>query len=245
MAQSLPKINPDKYPTITNITRIDNTNEYHIISAIQASLQYCFWYGDSSFRPVGSEWVNEVIHNTLDNLTVQGIINSKEKIKSILLQSDITLLEHRLKSIDDIFEMNFNDYKKTQNNPKKAFEMLLKIPSFKEDFFHKKALLAIKNSTKISNIKTSFDVPADYRLPQVLVHLGILEYPKHLTNLIENDEVIPYGSKYEVMIRKATIDICREIANKNNITPHEVDEYLITKKQDCKNKHHLTITTSY
>ena len=46
---------------------------------------------------------------------------------------------------------------------------------------------------------------ADYKLPQVLRHLGIIRYEPHLAERIQRLEYIPQGSLQEVEIRAATI----------------------------------------
>jgi hypothetical protein len=121
----------------------------------------------------------------------------------------------------------------------------MRIPTFKRDFFKKKALLAIKESNKRTGIVSNMDVPADYRIPQILYHLNLLSYSTELENIISTDTMIPENSKLEIQIREKTIEACRIIADNNNCTPHQVDDFLFNQKQKCYNKHHLTPTTNY
>lgn len=46
---------------------------------------------------------------------------------------------------------------------------------------------------------------ADYRVPQILHHLGILTYPPSLLDLLRNHAPFPSGSREEVSIRSASI----------------------------------------
>ncbi len=46
---------------------------------------------------------------------------------------------------------------------------------------------------------------ADYRVPQILRHLGIFEYKASLCDKIDNEEELPYSSEEEVEIRAATV----------------------------------------
>lgn len=46
---------------------------------------------------------------------------------------------------------------------------------------------------------------ADYRVPQILYHLGILSYPSSLLALLESGHYFEHGSKEEVSIRAASI----------------------------------------
>ena len=50
---------------------------------------------------------------------------------------------------------------------------------------------------------------ADYRVPQILRHIGILEYSTELEKVIDSEQELPYSSPYEVEIRAATV-VCVE-----------------------------------
>lgn len=239
----------DEYKTLNIQPPLKQTSEEpekdHVISAIQASLQYCFWLGTSETRPVDSSWINSIVSRTCEPFTIEGMKCAKEKIIEKLIQSDITLLDKRIESINEIFMLDFEKYSETWKNPDTALLMLLRLPGFKKDPFKKKALYAIKASNKLTGVESNLDCPADYRIPQVLRHLDILRYDKNLDDKIVWDEFLPENGKYEMAIRKATIEACRLLAEQNNITPHEVDDYLFSLKGECTNKHHLTVTTNY
>ena len=117
----------------------------HIISCISASIQYCFWYGTSEYRPktdginVDSKWVNDLVIGAFS--TSKTFDELKEKIKLNLILSDITLLEERLKSIEEVFSLNLNEYGRTYNFPEKSLEMLCTLPTFKKDPFLKKGIV--------------------------------------------------------------------------------------------------------
>ena len=46
---------------------------------------------------------------------------------------------------------------------------------------------------------------ADYKLPQILRELGILQYSPHLAKRVDTCEELPSGSSEEVEIRAATV----------------------------------------
>jgi len=46
---------------------------------------------------------------------------------------------------------------------------------------------------------------ADYRVPQILRHLGIFQYSAELADAIDSEKELPYSSKWEVEIRAATV----------------------------------------
>ena len=73
---------------------------------------------------------------------------------------------------------------------------------------------------------------ADYKLPQVLRHYGILEYAPELAQRIDNQELLQPGGEEEVELRAATIWACellrREMSRISGqvITAVEVDQLL-------------------
>uniref|UniRef100_A0A7S3LKV5 Queuosine 5'-phosphate N-glycosylase/hydrolase n=1 Tax=Aplanochytrium stocchinoi TaxID=215587 RepID=A0A7S3LKV5_9STRA len=75
--------------------------------------------------------------------------------------------------------------------------------------FHKRAqlLASMLNSDSIA-VFTNMDsltVFADYRIPQLFRHLGIIKYSEYLSGLVDKQQEIKNGSPEEVEIRAATI----------------------------------------
>ena len=46
---------------------------------------------------------------------------------------------------------------------------------------------------------------ADYRVPQILRHINILQYDEDLSKMIDSETELPYSSPAEVEIRAATV----------------------------------------
>jgi len=73
---------------------------------------------------------------------------------------------------------------------------------------------------------------ADYKLPQVLRHYGILEYEPRLAERIDNQELLQPGEEEEVELRAATIWACELLRHemsrisRQTITAVEVDQLL-------------------
>jgi Potential Queuosine, Q, salvage protein family len=73
---------------------------------------------------------------------------------------------------------------------------------------------------------------ADYKLPQVLRHYGILEYAPELAQRIDNQELLQPGGEEEVELRAATIWACELLRQEmsclsgQSITAVEVDQLL-------------------
>lgn len=123
--------------------------------------------------------------------------------------------------------------------------------------FYKKAqlLMACLHCNPNSGFKLEdidqLTVFADYKLPQALRDLGVLEYSKDLANKIDNIVLIPEGSDEEVEIRAHTVYasdvLCKEVNShrKDKITPNKIDEYLWLEGKKSKRPRHFTITIYY
>lgn len=93
---------------------------------------------------------------------------------------------------------------------------------------------------------------ADYKLPQILRHFGILEYSEDLEEKIKNKKLIPAGSKPEIEIRAATIWAVEHLTEElrrlgKKVFPFQVDWILWNQSQEIAIPlpHHLTKTVFY
>jgi hypothetical protein len=96
---------------------------------------------------------------------------------------------------------------------------------------------------------------ADYRVPQILEHIGVLEYsPKMLQTIVQREE-IPFGSEEEVEIRACTIIAVERMKERVNafrldhkLTSIEMDWILWNWGEAIKDStrpHHRTLTIYY
>ncbi len=100
------------------------------------------------------------------------------------------------------------------------------------------------------HILTAF---ADYKVPQLLRHLGILSYSKELSETVDNYNLIPKDSKLENEIRIATIVAVERIslvASKKGIriVPSQIDSILWNRaasNKDAMKPYHRTYTAAY
>lgn len=123
--------------------------------------------------------------------------------------------------------------------------------------FYKRAqlLLAMLHCNPKSGFKLrdigELTVFADYKLPQALRDLGILEYSSKLAYKVDNFILIPEGSDEEIEIRACTIYsshlLCGEINKyrKDKVTENMIDEYLWLKGKESKKPRHFTKTIHY
>jgi hypothetical protein len=128
-------------------------------------------------------------------------------------------------------------------------------PGYVSDMFLKRASLFFLDLFKCRRALGRMDlfgtevvdlpVPIDYHIPNVLRNLGLLKYSQALEMKIEHGQLIPKGSKEEVMIRANSAKICRKLALTANVSASDVDEYLYTQRSLPTTPFHLTITTDY
>ena len=68
---------------------------------------------------------------------------------------------------------------------------------------------------------------ADYRVPQILRHLGIFEYSQKLSEAIDAEKVMDYSSQFEVELRAATVVAVDRIMNEIQTTgSNELKEHV-------------------
>ncbi len=94
---------------------------------------------------------------------------------------------------------------------------------------------------------------ADYKLPQVLRHLGILRYEQTLVHKIDQNILVEVGSHEEIEIRANTIwavEMIKQALNRmgKGLKAFEIDWILWNQSQDETfkvNPYHRTLTIFY
>jgi hypothetical protein len=94
-------------------------------------------------------------------------------------------------------------------------------------------------------IKGNFPVAADYQLPRILRHLGILEYSEELAHKVDNYIPIESGSKEELALRSATVIACDALSIYAALPLQVMDSTLWVNRNLADKPFHLTETTSY
>jgi len=124
------------------------------------------------------------------------------------------------------------------------------LPYFKDPFLKRAQILACdiygSGLEKFDDLDylTAF---ADYKVPQILNHLGILEYSESLNKKIKNKALIAPGSLLEMEIRAGTIIAIESIKKDFGFYAFEIDWILWNKAQklNIKKPYHLTKTICY
>ena len=185
---------------------------------------------------------------------------------------DIPLLEERYKTIVGISKIvnkrmkgNFYEFIKNINSDTQLFDIIISnFESFKDErnyngkiiYFYKLAQLLTSDilhiREELEGIKVDYSNLigcADYKIPQTLRALGILEYNDELSNIIDSEEHIEISSKYEVEIRASQIVVIEYIHNKLiNINPIDINDFFFVYSKKVKSiakPYHLCRNTNY
>jgi hypothetical protein len=140
--------------------------------------------------------------------------------------------------------------------------MLTHFPSFNDSvqlnthraYFLKRAQLLLtmiqSNFSHFFNptVIDELTVFADYKIPMMLEHYGVLHYSTQLQNKIRQRELIPRNSPMELEIRASTILAVEQLREHSRYNAAQLDNILWNMSQNKEIYHknyHLTLTTAY
>ena len=199
---------------------------------------------------------------------------TKEEFKEILKGNiEIPLFEERYNIIRNVCKIinekmngNFYIFIKDITIDIELFDIIVNyFSSFKDEriyndkkiYFYKLAQLLTSDILHIRERKENIKVDyshlvgcADYKIPQVMRGLGILEYSDKLSNIIDSKKEIDVNSEYEVEIRANMLVVIDLMKNKleDRVCAIDINDY-IWKQGRNKNielePYHLTRNTNY
>lgn len=214
-------------------------------------------------------------HDLLDFVEIIGI--SQNELSFIFAGTgDIPLFEERLEILREVSSISVNIYNNDIRNLirdsevdvlKLQNELIQHFPSFDDKstykgntvIYNKRAQLFISMLCQLFNgskFGTFFNLGeltalADYKLPNELRSLGVLEYSTNLKKIIDNKNIIERDSEYENEIRSNTIWAIEKIKNEFNknggrLLSIDINDHIWTLSQGKnENPYHRTSTTAY
>ena len=199
---------------------------------------------------------------------------TKDEFREILKGNvEIPLFEERYHIIRDVSKIvnenmngNFYEFIKGITIDMELFNIIIKyFPNFKDErkyrektiYFYKLAQLLTSDILHIRELKENIKVDyshlvgcSDYKIPQVMRGLGILEYSDKLSNIIDNKKEIEVNSEYEIEIRAnmlVAIDLIKKKLE-NKVCAIDINDYIWSQGRN-KNielkPYHLTRNTNY
>ena len=243
--------------------QIDDSDQYKtcLLELIGDSINYCYWYGSSFIRPrdCSSGKMFELVERTFEKFNKSGGVYSFDRclddlIKLLSLER-FPLLEERVKHLNELrlngqkFIRGIIKHKDTNDVDFLMNGMVQLFPGYASDIFLKRACLFFAQLNRkfgwFEEDMYKLPVPADYQVPKMLEHSGILFYTPELSNMIYDGQLIPKGSRYECEIRSATIIACRQIGKETGWTMPQVDGWFWLKRKQATNPFHCTVTSDY
>lgn len=190
----------------------------------------------------------------------------KGNIEIPLLKERYEIVKKVSNVVNEKMDGNFYNYIKDIKSDNELFDVIVNnFPSFNDERiydgksikFYKLAQLLTSDILHLRELKENIKVDysnlkgcADYKIPQVMRGLGLLEYSEELSIIVDSKIIIEENSIYEVEIRASmivVIDIIKEYLN-NKICAIEINDYIWSKgrNKDLTIKpYHLTRTKSY
>lgn len=186
--------------------------------------------------------------------------------------TEIPLLKERYDTVYEIStivnkKMNGSFYKaiKDIKTDTELFELIIStFPSFKDErtyegktiYHYKLAQLLVSDIVHLRASIENFTITChnlvgcpDYKIPQTMRALNILEYDDELSNLIDTKTEIAINSPYEVEIRSSMIVVINYIKNKlPEIDSIDINDYFFLLSKKVKNvvkPYHLCRNTNY
>lgn len=187
-------------------------------------------------------------------------------VKIPLIEERYQIVREVSKVINDKFNGNIYEKIKDMTNDIDLFNFIISnFPCFKDErtydgktiYFYKLAQLLTSDILHLRKELENIDVDyshlvgcSDYKIPQVLRGLGILDYNLELANLVNNKIEILENSKYEIEIRASMIIVINMIKEKldGNIAAIDINDIIWGMGQDKSKKlkpYHLTRTLNY
>lgn len=241
---------------------------------VQTALQYCFWDIDSDGNQ--THWCYKgdpkakgsrgCVAMTLDwwqNGKFLYLALTPPKVSEIFAAdvADMPLAESRLAILNEVADFEkFRDtvwrvFRTSGASTRVAAYIAQQYPTAYADPFLKKAqlflgLLTTNMARRGTHYPPYLTAYSDYRIPQVLRHLGVLDYAPALAAKVDSGTLLESGSPEELAIRAATLLACAELAAASDLSDMEIDSWLFEKSREASfqinaKPFHLTRTTHY
>ncbi|XP_035229912.1 queuosine salvage protein-like isoform X2 [Stegodyphus dumicola] len=171
----------------------------------------------------GYNITSPVYYSNISLDTLQHIFRSDTGTELPLLEERQKVLNETGKCLVEKFEATFvRCLALCEKSAAKLLQLIVEnFPSYRDEAeidghkvsFYKRAQILIgdiwacfegKSCGTFEDIDT-ITIFADYRIPQVLVYLGVLEYSEELLKKLKEGELLENGDRYEVEIRGCTI----------------------------------------
>jgi hypothetical protein len=127
--------------------------------------------------------------------------------------------------------------------------LITEIDGYGDDPFLKRASLFFLQLNRIMGLYEDeiklFPIPADYHIPKMFRHYGILEYSPTLQNKILKSVHLQENGPEEMAIRAGTIVVGKELCDILGWSASDVDWWFFKRRKEVQSSFHLCITSNY
>ncbi len=234
------------------------------IRLLFSAINFCFWNFDSS-QSLNTGVVKERLLALYNKIKFDGFKSlSLQEFKEVF--SPLYLTEERFHFIQETItflesiQFNIENYLNSFSDIECLIEdMTKKMPQYRDErvspgfgkvYFYKRIqalIYSFRDKITAFNVYKSLTGLADYRIPQFLNSIGILEYSEELQQIIDAGLYLEEGSPQEIEIRGASIVAIQELAYIHGINPIVLDSIIwkASKTLQGLKPHHRTITHNY
>ena len=257
VAAKMKTISPPEFPTVKE----DNVFKAVLLQLVGGAVNYCYWYGRDDIRPCGAssslmyknlersffnyeqsyptfDFFGHCIDNFIQNLTFKRFPLLEERINHLQ-----QLKIHAESYVRALCESEKEDLEPHMNI------LLSEFPGYASDIFLKRASLFFiqlyRNFGWFEKAMYTLHIPADYQVPKVMNHEGIIEYDTELSYEIDLRRPILKGSQKECEIRAATVQIAKILGEMTGWNIADIDSYFWLQRKQVTSPFHLTVTTDY
>ena len=242
---------------------------------VQTALQYCFWdFGENGEqfhwcykgdpKAKGSRGCVALTMDLYDDGVFPGMHIDQQDVQDLLASyvADMPNAESRLQILEEVANMETFYYQiympmmaTGRATTQLADTMAEFYPKSFADPLLKKAqlvlgLIVTNFASRGITLTPELTAYSDYRIPQVLRHLGLISYSPALADMVDNGKLIEKDSPEELAIRSMTILACARLAAESGLTDMEIDSWLFEQSRHADfqanaKPFHLTKTTDY
>jgi len=246
---------PQKFPSIEE----KNIFNAVLFELVGGAINYCYWYGRDDVRPGGasSTLMYENLQNAFFDYDVAYPSNFRHGMETFMQNltfSRFPLLEERMKHLYELLPFA-EDYVEVLVGSNKddlyphLEKLVAEFPGYASDIFLKRASLFFLQLHRkfgwFAEAMNTLHIPADYQVPKIMNHEGVIQYDVELSYEIDTRRPIPKWSQKECEIRSATVLVAKYLCESTGWNVAEVDGFFWLRRKEATNPFHLTITTDY
>ena len=210
--------------------------------------------------------LNYINNNDLTNISFEEFSNIlKGNVEIPFLKERYETISSISKAVNERMNGNFYNFIKDINEDNELFNIIIsnfkefydeRTYNNKEIYFYKLAQLLTSDILHIKELLNKEKVDythlvgcTDYKIPQTLRALNILEYNEELSNIVDNKILIDENSKYEVEIRANMIEVITYISSKlKKFSAIDINDYFFLESKRVKSiakPYHLCRNRNY